>query len=88
MKNKPLMYGLIGGLAVLLYFKFGTKAKAEVENVTEDTDKKVLAKIEPKQIIVPFGDPRHHDHYGKEITIGGKPLIHTVGNNTGLVAMK
>ena len=37
MKDKALLYGLVGGLVVLLYFKFGTpKAKKEVAEAPVD----------------------------------------------------
>jgi len=53
MKNKPLIYGLVGGLAVLLYFKFGTK-KAPTRlsaDIRKDIPKEI-GKINPIRIAV------------------------------------
>ena len=64
MKQKHLLYGIAGGLAVLLYFKFGTK------KIIDLAPNKALAQVDPKIVTgghklppIKFGDPRDQDDY-------------------------
>ena len=45
MKNKALLYGLAGGLAVLLYFKFGRK-KSGLDQLSNEERNELDKKIE------------------------------------------
>lgn len=79
MKNKPLLYGLIGGMALALYFRFGKKSPSNIAQTSDLKTSDLPEKIKTEdQINAPsLSDKSRFEDQSqveKMITINGNPI--------------